>query len=132
MNALEILISLSLLAAFGSADGLNTGSNDYYMTSPASNSSSVTSPQNTAPIEQCWYEQVPISGVPQEDNSPNVAGAVVGGIIGGIVGHQFGSGSGNTAATIGGAAIGTALGANSGNAPATPQYQLIRKCNTVR
>jgi len=132
MNALKILISLSLLSAFGSADGLNTGSNDYYMTPPASNTSSVASPQNTAPIEQCWYEQVPISGVSQEDNSPNVAGAVVGGIIGGIVGHQFGSGSGNTAATIGGAAIGTALGANSGNAPATPQYQLIRKCNTVR
>ncbi|HEX5329906.1 glycine zipper 2TM domain-containing protein [Sulfuricurvum sp.] len=111
---------------------LNTGSNDYYMTPPASYPSSPVV-ESISVQEQCWYEQVPISGVSQPDENPNVAGAVVGGIIGGIVGHQFGSGSGNTAATVAGAAIGTAVGASSGNnTPTTPQYQLIRKCNTVR
>lgn len=113
------------------AEILNTGSNDYYMAPPSSYSSSQSTPTPAAQ-EQCWYEQVPISGVSQNDNTPNVGGAVVGGIVGGIVGHQFGSGSGNTAATIAGAAIGTAIGANAGNTPSTPQYQLIRKCNTVR
>jgi uncharacterized protein YcfJ len=132
MKSLNILFAFSLIIVSTNADTLSTESNDYYMIPPVSNSSSVASPQSSAPIEQCWYEQVPISGASQNDTTPNVAGAVVGGIIGGIVGHQFGSGSGNTAATIGGAAIGTAIGANSGNNPTTPQYQLIRKCNTIR
>lgn len=125
---------LVFVALIGSshADMLNTGSNDYYMTPPSSGHSSAPATESTTPYEQCWYEQVPISGVAQSDDTPNVGGAVVGGIVGGIVGHQFGSGSGNTAATIAGAAIGTAIGANAGKTPATPQYQLIRKCNTVR
>jgi uncharacterized protein YcfJ len=118
-----------IVTTFATADSLNTGSNDYYMTPPASYSTIPTS-QISSPQEQCWYEQVPISGVSQEDNTPNVGGAIVGGIIGGIVGHQFGSG--NAAATIAGAAIGTSLGADSGKTENTPQYQLIRKCNTVR
>lgn len=113
------------------AELLNTGSNDYYMTSPTSSSTSaVSSSAAPSPQEQCWYEQVPINGTAQGDNTPNIGGAIVGGIIGGIVGHQFGSGSGNTAATIGGAAIGTAIGAGSDNSSASPQYQLIKKCNT--
>lgn len=126
--------ALVLIAFIASshAEMLNTGSNDYYMTPPPSVTPSTPSIETTVPHEQCWYEQVPISGVGQADGTPNVGGAVVGGIVGGIVGHQFGSGSGNTAATIAGAAIGTALGANTGQAPVTPQYQLIRKCNTVR
>lgn len=114
------------------AELLNTGSNDYYMTPPASSSTPATaSSPASSPQEQCWYEQVPVSGTAQGENTPNVGGAIVGGIIGGIVGHQFGSGSGNTAATIGGAAIGTAIGAGSDNTPAAPQYQLIQKCNTL-
>jgi uncharacterized protein YcfJ len=111
------------------AEMLNTGSNDYYMTPPASASAPSTSAPSSVQ-EQCWYEQVPINGTAQGDNTPNVGGAIVGGIVGGVVGHQFGSGSGNTAATVAGAAIGTALGASAGNAPSTPQYQMIKKCNT--
>jgi outer membrane lipoprotein SlyB len=38
------------------------------------------------------------------------AGAVVGGVVGGIVGHQFGSGRGNTAATIAGVGVGAYAG----------------------
>ena len=83
-------------------------------------------------MEECWYEKVPIYGASQADNTPDVGGAIVGGIIGGVIGHQFGKASGNTAATITGAAIGTALGASSDNTPSEPQYQLIRKCHTIR
>src|SRR5438034_11788643 len=38
------------------------------------------------------------------------AGAVVGGVVGGVVGHQFGSGRGNTVATIAGAGVGALAG----------------------
>ena len=38
------------------------------------------------------------------------AGAVVGGVLGGVVGHQFGSGRGNTVATIAGAGVGAVAG----------------------
>ena len=122
-------VGLFVLIASSHAEMLNTGSNDYYMTPPAS--ATAPSTPTSSPQEQCWYEQVPINGTAQGDNTPNVGGAIVGGIIGGVVGNKFGSGSGNTAATVVGAAIGTAIGAGSGTAPSsTPQYQLIQKCNT--
>ncbi|MEO8738567.1 MAG: glycine zipper 2TM domain-containing protein [Casimicrobiaceae bacterium] len=37
-------------------------------------------------------------------------GAVVGGVLGGVVGHQFGSGRGNTVATIAGVGVGAVAG----------------------
>lgn len=37
-------------------------------------------------------------------------GTLVGAGAGGLVGHQFGTGNGNTAATIGGAAVGAVVG----------------------
>jgi len=37
-------------------------------------------------------------------------GAVVGGVLGGVVGHQFGSGRGNTVATIAGVGVGALAG----------------------
>jgi len=39
-------------------------------------------------------------------------GAVIGAVIGGVVGHQFGSGRGQDAATVGGAVAGGAIGHN--------------------
>ena len=42
--------------------------------------------------------------------APTGLGAIIGGIAGGIIGHQFGAGSGNTAATIGGAVVGGLAG----------------------
>lgn len=81
-------------------------------------------------VENCWYEQVPISNAIVHE-SPNIAGAIVGGVIGGVIGHQFGSGSGKTAATIGGAALGTALGSTP-QPTSAPGYQTVRKCNTSR
>ena len=38
------------------------------------------------------------------------AGAVLGGVVGGVVGHQFGSGRGNTVATIAGVGVGAVAG----------------------
>jgi outer membrane lipoprotein SlyB len=38
------------------------------------------------------------------------AGAVAGGVLGGVVGHQFGSGRGNTLATIAGVGVGAVAG----------------------
>ncbi len=38
--------------------------------------------------------------------------AATGGLVGAAVGNQFGSGSGKTAATLGGAAVGATIGAN--------------------
>jgi uncharacterized protein YcfJ len=120
---------LSTIPFILSAQTPMSESNDYYMRLPEQTVSLPSS--NVDPTEQCWYEKVPISGASQKSDTPNVGGAIVGGIVGGIVGHQFGSGSGNTAATITGAALGTAIGANSKNEPSEPQYQLIRKCNTL-
>jgi len=40
-------------------------------------------------------------------------GAVVGGVLGGVVGHQFGSGRGNTVATIAGVGVGALAGNES-------------------
>lgn len=37
-------------------------------------------------------------------------GAVIGAVVGGVVGHQFGSGRGNDAATVGGAVAGGVVG----------------------
>lgn len=125
---IALLLSIT---AITHAEILQTGSNDYYMNPPVVQSPPASSSTHTAPTEQCWYEQVPITGSSATEGTPNVAGAIVGGIIGGVVGHQFGSGSGNAAATIGGAAIGTALGAQPSK-PTTPGYQIIKKCNTVR
>ncbi len=49
-----------------------------------------------------------VSGCIENQNARVATGAVVGGVIG----NQFGSGSGNTIATIGGAAAGAAIASN--------------------
>jgi len=54
----------------------------------------------------------------------NVGGAVIGAIIGGVVGHQFGSGRGQDAATVGGAVAGGAVGSQVNKADTTTVYDL--------
>jgi outer membrane lipoprotein SlyB len=46
----------------------------------------------------------------QEKGQTSGVGMVAGGVLGGVVGHQFGSGRGNTVATIAGAGLGAAAG----------------------
>jgi outer membrane lipoprotein SlyB len=46
----------------------------------------------------------------EEKGQGSGAGAVAGGVVGGVVGHQFGSGRGNTVATIAGVGVGALAG----------------------
>jgi outer membrane lipoprotein SlyB len=46
----------------------------------------------------------------EEKGQGSGAGAVVGGVLGGVVGHQFGSGRGNTVATVAGVGVGAVAG----------------------
>ena len=46
----------------------------------------------------------------EEKGKGSGAGAVAGGVLGGVVGHQFGSGRGNTLATIAGVGVGAVAG----------------------
>jgi outer membrane lipoprotein SlyB len=46
----------------------------------------------------------------EEKGKGSGVGAVAGGVVGGVVGHQFGSGRGNTVATIAGAGVGALAG----------------------
>jgi outer membrane lipoprotein SlyB len=46
----------------------------------------------------------------EEKGQGSGAGAVVGGVLGGVVGHQFGSGRGNTVATVAGVGVGALAG----------------------
>jgi outer membrane lipoprotein SlyB len=57
--------------------------------------------------------------------APIGLGAIIGGIAGGIIGHQFGSGSGQTAATIGGAIAGGAVGHQVERANTADRYRII-------
>jgi outer membrane lipoprotein SlyB len=58
-------------------------------------------------------------------SAPVGLGAIIGGIAGGIIGHQFGSGSGQTAATIGGAIAGGAVGHQVERANTADRYRVI-------
>lgn len=46
----------------------------------------------------------------EEKGQGSGVGAVAGGVVGGVVGHQFGSGRGNTVATIAGVGVGALAG----------------------
>ena len=57
--------------------------------------------------------------------APVGLGAIIGGVAGGIIGHQFGGGSGNTAATIVGALGGAAVGNEVEKANAGERFRVI-------
>jgi outer membrane lipoprotein SlyB len=59
------------------------------------------------------------------NNAPIGLGAIIGGVAGGIIGHQFGSGSGNTAATIAGALAGGAIGHEVEKTQAGERFRVI-------
>ncbi|HET7369553.1 MAG TPA: glycine zipper 2TM domain-containing protein [Gammaproteobacteria bacterium] len=67
---------------------------------------------NTAPVAANCVDCATVTNIEPipEGSGGSPAGAIIGAIIGGAVGHQFGGGTGQTAATIGGAAVGAYAG----------------------
>jgi outer membrane lipoprotein SlyB len=59
------------------------------------------------------------------NSAPIGLGAIIGGVAGGIIGHQFGGGSGNTAATIAGALAGGAIGHEVERTQTGEQFRVI-------
>ena len=82
------------------------------------------------PEQRCWVE--PGQAVPPKQGI-NVPGAIGGALIGGILGHQFGSGTGQDIATVGGAAAGGFVGANIGRLGVGQQAQPqnVQRCENV-
>lgn len=83
------------------------------------------------PEQRCWIEK---EALPASASNVSIPGALIGAVIGGVLGHQVGSGSGNTAATIGGAVVGGAAGSQVGRLGiGTPQAQTrdVQRCDTV-
>jgi len=77
---------------------------------PAQNPSSVT-PATPPPANSCaTCGTIKSIRYVEEKGQGSGAGAVAGGVVGGVVGHQFGSGRGNTLATIAGVGVGAVAG----------------------
>jgi uncharacterized protein YcfJ len=81
-----------------------------------------------APEQRCWVERQQIV---EQNDGPNVPGAIVGAVVGGVLGHQIGSGRGRDVATAGGAVAGAAIGANVGRGGAQVYSQDVQRCETV-
>jgi uncharacterized protein YcfJ len=82
------------------------------------------------PDRRCWVERQQVT---EQNNDPNVGGAILGGIIGGVLGHQVGGGRGKDVATALGAIGGAAIGNNAGrDGSSTSTYNRdVRRCETV-
>jgi len=78
----------------------------------AAQSSSTTEPAATtqAPASCATCGTVESVRYVEQKGQGSGVGAVAGGVVGGVVGHQFGSGRGNTVATIAGAGVGALAG----------------------
>jgi len=61
-----------------------------------------------SPCQNCGVVQS--VNASQQQGQTSGVGMVAGGVVGGVVGHQFGSGRGNTVATIAGAGLGAVAG----------------------
>jgi outer membrane lipoprotein SlyB len=82
-------------------------------------------PVAAAPVQRVEYGVVEDMELYREGSGAPVGlGAIIGGIAGGIIGHQFGAGSGNTAATIGGAVAGGLVGNEIQRSNARDRYRI--------
>jgi len=87
----------------------------------------VTVYPNAAPVVAQRVEYGVVEGLDlyrEGSGAPTGLGAIIGGIAGGIIGHQFGAGSGNTAATIGGAVVGGLAGNEIQKSNAHDRYRI--------
>ena len=86
----------------------------------------------TTPVKECWedVEYYTVNHRPPTTALRTVTGA----LLGGVIGHQFGSGSGNDAATFAGAVIGGSLGNRSayknGNYGPVQYSRPVTRCDT--
>lgn len=80
-----------------------------------------------SPGQRCWTEREELV---QNQNQPNIGGAIAGALIGGVLGHQVGGGAGKDLATVGGAFAGAAVGSNVGrnNAGQQVSTQDVQRC----
>ncbi|HEY1325604.1 MAG TPA: glycine zipper 2TM domain-containing protein [Casimicrobiaceae bacterium] len=82
-------------------------------------------PVAAAPVQRVEYGVVEDMELYREGSGAPVGlSAIIGGIAGGIIGHQFGAGSGNTAATIGGAVAGGLVGNEIQRSNARDRYRI--------
>lgn len=94
--------------------------------------------RTTVPRRECWDEEVSVRTRDRNRRSGSSLGSVIAGsVIGGVVGHQFGSGSGNDAATAVGAILGGAIASNRNNdnrgeSTVRERVKVVERCETVR
>jgi uncharacterized protein YcfJ len=85
------------------------------------------------PVRECW-EETQYYTVDRYAGS-NAGGTIFGALIGSVIGHQFGSGSGNDAATVAGGLIGAAIGNDAsrrrqGQYGAEQHSRQVERCKT--
>jgi outer membrane lipoprotein SlyB len=93
----SIVLALGFALCAGSASAQNPSS----MT-PSTPAATNTSCATCGTIQSIRYVE--------QKGQGSGAGAVVGGVLGGVIGHQFGSGRGNTVATVAGVGVGAVAG----------------------
>jgi outer membrane lipoprotein SlyB len=101
------------LAACAALVAAGCATYDPYYPAPYAYDRPVTAYPNAGPVVAQRVEYGVVEGLDlyrEGSSAPTGLGAIIGGIAGGIIGHQFGAGSGNTAATIGGAVVGGLAG----------------------
>ena len=86
----------------------------------------------TTPVKECWEETREYTVT---HRAPGTVGKTLfGAIVGGVIGHQFGSGSGNDAATVAGSLIGASVANKAARANGdyyeTRHAEPVTRCET--
>ncbi|HSV19408.1 MAG TPA: glycine zipper 2TM domain-containing protein [Casimicrobiaceae bacterium] len=123
------LRTLGLAAAAAGALAIAGCATPYYYDQPYAYGSPgpYTVYERPAPVVAQRVEYGVVEGIDlyrDGSNAPTGLGAIIGGVAGGIIGHQFGAGSGNTAATIGGAVLGGLAGNEVQRSSARDHYRI--------
>ena len=82
----------------------------------------------TTPVKECWDDVETYAT--RHYNTGKAGKTLFGAIVGGVIGHQFGSGSGNDAATVAGSLLGAAIASDA--ARHEPNYHTTRYSRPVR
>ena len=122
-------IRILMLAATLGASGLSQADAEDYQWARVVDVEPIRSVEHTPVDRQVCYEE--ITHVRQRRHGH--ASTIVGAIIGGVVGHQFGSGSGQDAATAAGALLGGAIAHDAARHRDGRRYPVTRQhCDIER